>query len=63
MVTISIIAIAFAAIAATLAANGEAERHPDGKGGFRATLFCCAPYQPPVRFAQIADVIEVPSGG
>ena len=38
MVTISITAEALAAIAATLPAGREADRRPDGKGGYFITL-------------------------
>jgi len=38
VVTISITAEALSAIAATLPDNREAERRPDGKGGFLVTL-------------------------
>jgi hypothetical protein len=38
VVTISISAEAFAAIAATLSQDREADRRPDGKSGFRITL-------------------------
>jgi hypothetical protein len=38
VVTISITAEALAAIEATLADGRAANRHPDGKGGYRITL-------------------------